>query len=305
MNTERWTYKSADGKNNIVAFQFADKPPFKAIIQIVHGMREYIGRYEDFAAFMAHNGYLVCGNDQLGHGMTAETPNQLGIFAAYNGHKYLVEDVHALTQIVKERHNLPVILLGHSMGSIIAQNVINQYGNEYAGCILSGTIAPGLKYVFAQPIIAADILLWGTKHRSDLLRMLGFMGYTKRIGKPKTAQDWLSRDKSVVESYRNNPLCMFEFSSGAWRDVTRLSQNVSKRSWGKNIPNALPIYIIAGTEDPVGKYGIGPKRFYDVLHKQGKMVQLQLYPNCRHELINELNKTSVYADIYQWCQGAV
>ena len=139
---ETFFYQSSDGKTPIAAYIYTPRVgSIRAIIQISHGMSEYLERYEGFIEFMCERGYLVCGNDHLGHGATAKTRDDLGFIAEKDGHQYLMEDLYLLTQIVKLKYpNTPYILFGHSMGSLVAKLYSTKYGEALNGLVLSGTV---------------------------------------------------------------------------------------------------------------------------------------------------------------------
>lgn len=300
--TEHFSFKSSDNKTDIYALcTVPDAQPYLGIIQICHGMCEYIDRYEDVFKYFSERGFIVCGHDHLGHGHSADK-GQLGFFADENGDMLLVEDTRRLTINMKRRFGaLPYFLLGHSMGSFIARIYASKYAEELDGAIFSGTGGPNPASPVGVGAASGVMLLQGAHHRSRALDKLSFGNYNKRCTPRRTDKDWLTRDSHVVDKYIKDPFCNFLFTASAFKDLFTLYSKANSSEWAKAVPQKLPIYLFSGDCDPVGNYGEGVKEVYRMLHKTSHSdVTIKLYPGGRHEMLNEINKLQVYEDVYNW-----
>jgi len=293
------SYPSKNKYHDIRAYlyqPYKSKP--KAIIQIVHGMCEYFLRYDDFARFLTDAGFLVCGNDHVGHGNSIRRYDDYGYFAPKDGDEILCEDVHELTKIMKARYpDLPIILFGHSMGSFITRLVMENYPNDYEGIILSGTSGknPALK----AGLLVAEITesLRGGHYRSAFIKKLASTkGNFKPAYNPEC--DWLTRDHAIVDKAAADRKMQFIFTVRGYHDLFTLMQRMSRKDWCKNIRKDLPVYLMSGEDDTVGNYGKGVREVYKHLKKIGMQdVAIKLYPHGRHEMLNEINRNEVYADV--------
>lgn len=275
----------------------------KGIVQISHGMAEHAGRYEPFAEKLVDSGYLVYANDHRGHGKTAGSLDNLGFFAENNGWMSVVEDMNELTSIIRNAHpGLPVFLLGHSMGSFLLRTYMFQYGTRINGAIISGTAgSPGVLGDIGMLVANMEIKRKGLRGKSTLLHQLSFGGYNKAFKPARTDFDWLSRDHAEVDKYINDPFCGTVFTAGFYRDLLWGLKTIHKKENIRMIPKNLPILILSGDKDPVGKNGKGVSQVYQSLKNIGiKDIQLSLYPEGRHEMLNETNRHEVYRDVINW-----
>lgn len=279
----------------------------KGILQICHGMCEYIERYEKFAEFLCEHGYIVCGHDHAGHGKSASSEEKLGYFAHENGWQVLVDDLYKFTRIIKDMFpEYPIFLMGHSMGSFVARLYASYYTSAVSGLIISGT---GSK----NPAAGAGILLCnavksskGEMYRSKKINDIAFGGFNKKYENPKNDFEWLTRDEKIVEKYMNDKFCMFTFTVSAFKDLFTLNKKANETTAFKNTKNDLPIFILSGDMDPVGNYGKGVKAVYSNYLKNGKKdVSIKLYKDGRHEMVNELNKEEVFSDVLNWLDSKV
>ncbi|MEG1551080.1 MAG: alpha/beta hydrolase [Oscillospiraceae bacterium] len=300
--TNEYKFKSASGLCDIYAQSAApdDFGSVKGVVQIAHGMAEHSNRYARFAMELCKNGYAVYINDHLGHGTSVATDDELGFFGD-NGDIALVEDMKQLSDIaMAEYPDLPFFVFGHSMGSFLARAYAAKYGSNIDGLVLSGTAG-------ANPAAAMGIKLAnyfekteGKLYRSELLDSIAFGKYNKKTAK-KTKFDWLSRDEKEVEKYIDDPYCGFVFTANGFKTLFTLLKNISSNKWYKSVPTALQIMMISGENDPVGEYGKGVTSVYRDLRKTGHTnTYLKLYPEARHEILNEINKDEVMADIIMW-----
>ena len=276
----------------------------KAVFQIAHGVAEHIGRYDDFARFLASKGFVVCGNDHLGHGNSAVTPEEIGFFAEEDGDRRLVDDMHILTLIMKKRYpDLPYFLFGHSMGSLCARVYATPFGEELSGLILCGTLeAPASAVVLEEPLkllcrkMGAD-----SKVNNSLFDKVSTIGMKNK----KTDKDWLSYNEENVRAFIEDPLCGNDLKLGAVRDIVSLTNSACSTTWAQRLPFALPILIISGAKDPIGFNGKGIIAVSDNLESAGFNPTVIMYPGSRHEILNEDNKEKVYDDILDWTERAL
>jgi alpha-beta hydrolase superfamily lysophospholipase len=301
---ERFTFLSSDGKTALSAYRWIPQNP-RAMMQISHGMCEYLMRYRDFAEYLTAQGILVFGHDHLGHGDSVSDPADLGFTASKGGAGMLIEDVHTLSLEMKALYpHLPLILFGHSMGSFITRAVLEIYGEDYAGSVICGTGGPETPAAAGKALASFLIKLKGERHRSRLLAGIAFAGYNKKYEKGCDKNAWLSRDAAVVEAYNKDPLCGYTFTLRAYRDLFRLVEHVSRPAWAEGCPKEMPLLVVSGEMDPVGNWGKGVRTVADRLQKAGcKDVTLTLYPEMRHEILNEIGREKVWSDIAQWIEA--
>lgn len=295
------SFTSTDGSSRISYYTWEPEGGSpRALLQICHGMNEYIGRYGEFASYLADAGIVVCGHDHIGHG--PGTPDDmLGHIPRRTGVGTLVGDLHKMTLTMKERFpGLRVFLLGHSMGSFIARLCITEHGSDYAGVILSGTGGPG------QPTAAGRLLARlvgigsGGRRRSKLIDSVAFGSYSKSFGGEKFA--WISSDVAVVEKYKKDKYCTsFIFDTDAFYILFDMLGRVSSRLWATKVPKELPVLLASGCDDPVGNYGRGVREVWRRLLEAGvRDLTLKLYPGMRHEILNEVERREVYDYLLGW-----
>lgn len=295
--------KMTDGHEIFIHKWISEKSDPKGIVQISHGMAEHAGRYEPFAEKLVDSGYLVYANDHRGHGKTAGSLDNLGFFAENNGWMRVVEDMNELTSLIRNAHpGLPVFLLGHSMGSFLLRTYMFLYGTRINGAIISGTAgSPGVLGDIGLLVANMEIKRKGLRGKSTLLHQLSFGGYNKAFKPARTDFDWLSRDHAEVDKYSNDPFCGTVFTAGFYRDLLWGLKTIHKKENISMIPKNLPILILSGDKDPVGKNGKGVSQVFQSLKNIGiKDIQLSLYPDGRHEMLNETNRHEVYRDLINW-----
>ena len=274
----------------------------KAIVQILHGIAEHVERYDHFACYLNSLGYLVVAEDHMGHGKSICTEVPQGYFAG--GWETAVEDCCRLMEhMMAEFPGVPYILFGHSMGSFLARSVlIKRPDSGIKAAIICGSAwMPGAVVQGGKLISGLLMAGDGAKNPSETLQKIMFSGYDKRIDKVRTPCDWLTRDEAVVDAYLDDPLCGFlptPALANAMMNGLLYIQNTSNL---KHMNRELPVHFIAGAEDPVGAYGDGVRKAAQMFIRSGmKHVSLKLYPGCRHEIHNELNKDEIYKDISDW-----
>lgn len=306
---EEFEFDSRDGKTRLHAVRWIPEGKVICILQIVHGMAEYVERYEEFARYMAKKGVLVTGEDHLGHGKSVPQGGVYGYFCKQDPATVVVRDVHRLKKMTQEEYpGVPYVILGHSMGSFIFRNYLSRYGTGIQGAIICGTGSmPAPVILSAKAVAKIQKLFVGEKHISKLLDSLAFGSYNKRIKQHETAFDWLAGNKPVVEAYMKDPLCGFVFTVNGFETLFELINRAQKPENMRKIPKELPVFFIAGEEDPVGDYGAGVERVYKSYKEELgiKNVKIKLYAGDRHEILNESDKEQIYEDIYPWLMERV
>ena len=297
---------SSDGVHTLYGKVYAPEGEVRALFQIAHGMTEHIDRYHEFMAFLAGNGFAVFAHDHIGHGKTGTEAGELGFIAEKNGHEILIEDVRAFAEAVKaDFPGKKYILMGHSMGSFIARLYAARYGKELSGLVLMGTGGPNPASKAGLTVTEILQKKHGAHYVSALIYKLAFGTYNART-KNETAYDWLSVNKENVRKYIADDLCGFPFTVSAMHDLITLTASCNTKKWAEAMPKKLPVYLVAGTEDPVGEYGSGVKKVCRMLHLAGvKNVKTKLYRGARHEILNEACFPIVCEDILAFSEKVI
>ena len=294
---------STDGVNYLHVVIWEPDVPVTAVVQISHGMIEYVRRYDQFAKYLNSFGILVLGNDHLGHGETVKNDDDFGYFCKRNMSETVVEDLYKVTLMAKKYYpDVPYFLLGHSMGSFMVRRYIMTYGDVLDGAIISGT-GSQQRYVLNAAKVLASLsqTFKGDRYRSKMLIKLFFSKNNNRISNPRTENDWLTKDETIVDQYNADKFCTFSFTVNGYRTVLDVLTFIQNPKNIDKIPKKLPILFIAGEEDPVGNYGKAVKFVYQTyVHAGIQDVSIKLYENDRHELLNETDKEIVYADLKNW-----
>lgn len=270
----------------------------RGLFHVVHGMTEHIARYDAFMRKIAEEGYIVFAYDHLGHGKTAVDKSELGFIAHENGWEKLVDDVFIFGNEIKKAmgEKLPFILMGHSMGSFIVRLTAAKY-NHYDKLIVMGTGGPNPAAGAGIKVAGSIKKLKGERHISKTIYKMAFGTYNQRFAQENDKYAWLSTMIEDRDEYRDDPYCTFLFTVSAMEDLIKLNKYCNDKSWFAAIDKAKPILLIAGGEDPVGDYGKGVKKVYDALKNAGADVQMKLYAGCRHEILNDVCRDKVTADI--------
>ena len=308
-------YASKDGKTTINAkiwtntkfgsseSEGSEKP--KGIVQIVHGMSEYIDRYDDLAAYLVGRGFVVCAEDHIGHGKSAAGPEEYGNMPAHGGKEILIGDVHTLRKMVGELYpDVPYIIYGHSMGSFIARAYIARHGDGLAACVLSGTgNVPAALSKTGRTMARMLASVRGETYRSKFIDNMGAGAYGKQIENARTPLDWLSTDEKVVDAYIADELCGFMFTVGGYSTLLDLTAEVVTPECAARVPKGLPVFFVAGDGDPVGDMGKGVLAAAKLLRDAGvERVDEKIYAGMRHEIHNEIGHEQVYDDVAAWME---
>ena len=289
---------AADG-HDIHAQLWAPEGQASCIIQILHGLGEHSDRYARFAAGAVGRGFVVCIHDHRGHGSHCD---ELGHFADSGGWQKVVSDAELVNDFVQQQFaGTPIVLLGHSMGSYIAQTFAMQYGSRLSGLILSASTWPSrLQLAPAKLLARIEALRLGIHGKSELLDKLGFGNFNKPFEPARTKRDWLSRDEAEVDKYVSDPLCGGPYSCGLWLDLLGGLFDLASDKAVSRVPLDLPILITGGAHDPVG----GDKgmtslalHYAQTLHQS---MKVKIYAEGRHEMLNEINRDEVTADWLDW-----
>lgn len=286
---------------------YEPKGEIKAIVQISHGMCEYVGRYEAYAEHLCAEGIVLAGNDHPGHGESAASPEDYGYFAKNGGVELAVEGLAEMSRILLEKYEgKPLILLGHSMGSFLCRSYLTKYAENLAGAIVMGTAGAGAPTGAGIALANMIATFRGDRHRSKLLRSIQQAGYLKRCGKNADRCDWLTRDRSIVEKYNNDKFCNYIFTVSGYRDLFRMLAEVTDETWAPKVPTDLPILLISGEDDPVGGYGKGVMNVAGALtHAGAQRLTTVLIPGARHEVLNETDREETFALIDKWIAGVI
>lgn len=310
MVKEELYFDSRDGKTKLHAVRYSpdDFGQVRCVLQIVHGMAEYVERYQEFAEFLTARGFVVTGDDHLGHGRSVEEGGKYGYFCEQDPATVVVRDVHRLKKMTEALYpDVPYVIMGHSMGSFITRNYMYRYGTGIEGAVIMGTgMQPIGTLRMAKAAAGIQKLFCGSGHVSRFIDKLAFGVYNKKIPDPQTGFDWLSRDHARVERYIADPLCGFTFTVNGFSTLFELVSRLYSKENLSRIPKRLPVFMVSGDADPVGDYGRGVKKAYDSLVAAGlENIKLKMYEGSRHELLNETNRDEIMQDIYDWIESAI
>lgn len=300
-------FKSSTGKD-LYAKKWYDEnlTEYKAVVQLVHGMEEYISRYDEFANYLAGNGFMVVGHDHIGHGKSAKNDNELGHMDCDNGWFVLTEDIHVLQNNIKNEYpNLPYFLFGHSMGSLLVRTYATIYNDNLTGIILSGT--SGKKSMLHLGLLLTNTikLFKGKKYKSKLLEKLVTGSFNDQFKPVRTEADWTTRDENEIDEYMKVINPNRKFTTESYSQMFRGSIYLNDLNKIKNTPN-IPILIFSGDKDPVGEMGKGVTRVYDMLKDIGiENVTLKLFKDGRHEMLKEINRQEVFEYVLKWIQSKI
>ncbi len=300
---KEYSVPSKSGVADVFARCWIPADGAKAIFQIAHGMAEHGERYEDFAKSLCEKGFAVLVDDHVGHGKSVKSDDDLGYFGESGGWDAFVEDERALTELIKaELPDLPIVFFGHSMGSFIAREYISRYGKDerIKGAVICGTSGKNPAAPIAITLAGAIAKAKGSRYRSKFIDKIAFGPYNKKC-EGRTAFDWLTNDTAIVDAYIADKYCGFLFTAAGYKDLFTILNKVSGKDWFNSLYKELPLLVVSGEDDPVGTYGNGIKQVYNDLKLAGqKDVTLKLYPNMRHEILNEIDRATVYEDIAAW-----
>ncbi len=296
-------FESANGVNRIKYYIRLPEISPRAIVQIVHGMCEYFERYEALCEYLCERGFIVCGNDHLGHGESVNNDDELGFFAEKDGDRAVVRDIATLRDIMKKKYRmLPYIMLGHSFGSFVARAYAASNRDAVDALILSGTSGQKMPVKSGRALCKLVGAFRGNKHRSALISSLVFKGYNKRFKcKGATGNEWVTSDPEALKRYVSDKKCTFTFTVQAYLDMFAIISYIQSDKWYSDIPPSLPIFIMAGENDPISNYTSGIFELMKKLKNQNVTdLEYRIYKNERHEPLTGLTKGEAFEDVYEW-----
>lgn len=301
-----FTFLSKDSKTTIHAVKWApDCGEYRAVLQITHGMLEYIERYRAFAEYLTDQGYLVVGHDHLGHGRSVASEQELGYFADENSSDILVEDMHQLRMLIQdENRGIPYFMLGHSMGSYMLRKYLCIHSDNVSGAIIMGTgCVADATTKFGMKLCRMIARLRGWHYRSKFIQSLSYSRPYKKFdlyGKDYK-NSWLSKNVESVRAYYADAKCTYLFTLSGYYGLMEAVYYTNQMENIKRVPKDLPLFFVSGAEDPVGDLGEGVKKVYHMYKDAGiQDLTYRLYENDRHEILNETDCMQVYADICAW-----
>lgn len=305
---EEFTIDSRDMATKLQAYQWTPKGEVKAVLVLVHGMSEHMMRYAEMAEYLASKGFVVAGIDLLGHGRSAKTKEDFGYFCERDAATVVVRDVHRLKKTVQEKYpGIPVFLLGHSMGSFIARCYIERYGTGIQGVIILGGNDQNLFAArFGRLMVGLVALLKGWRYRSPFITKLILGHCLDRIENPTGPNDWIVKRREVVEAYTKDPLSGFMFTLNGYDTLLTFTIRAGEPKELDRIPRELPMFMMSGSEDPIGEWGEGVKRMEQLYRKLGmKHVEMKLVEGDRHELHNEEDRYETFERIAGFMEGVI
>ncbi len=298
-------FPSSDNLTTIHAIEWIPDKEITAILQISHGMVEFIDRYDCFARYLNEHGIYVVGNDHLGHGLSVTSDDRHGYFKDPDGNECVIKDLHRLRKLTQKKYpGVPYFMLGHSMGSFMIRQYMMVHGEGLSGVIVMGTGSQ------PKPVLAAGKLICkmmakvkGWDHRSKLVDGMAFSSNNKKFEPARTKCDWLTKDTAIVDAYLANPWCTFLFTSNGFYQMFSAIEFVQKKKNINRIPKDLPILLVSGADDPVGNFGNGVKKVYKAFDQaRVQDLTMTLYEGCRHEILNEVDKEAIFESLKDWIE---
>ncbi len=300
-----YKFPSRDGINTLQGHIYVpkDREP-RGIIQLSHGMVDHVQRYAHVAKFFTENGYIFAGNDHLGHGLSVDAEDDYGYFATKDGVDTVLRDLHSFNKHLRELYpDVPLILMGHSMGSFLARLYAVKYPHTVSGVIIMGTAGKNSLVGMGKLLAKAIKTLYGERHRSKLLKSLSTGAYAKHFSKSEGSRAWLTRDASMVSADLEDPRTNFTFTSSAYIDLFTMLQKCNSKESFNAYPKEMPTIIMSGDCDPVGDFGKGVNYVYkQLLLAGGTNIRLKIYEGARHELFNEIGYEEVFADMLAFAE---
>ena len=305
MNKNEFYYLSADGKTQIHAVEWIPDEKPKAILQIAHGVTEYILRYEQFAEYLVKKGIMVVGNDHLGHGKSIAKDSEPMYFGPTGSWKWAVEDMYTCTKMIKEKYpEIPYYMLGFSLGSFLLRTYLIEYPGIADAAIIMGTgETPPVQIALAKFIANKEAKKVGENHTSPMIKKLTFDTYNKFFAPNRTDYDWLCSDNEGLDEYIADQMRGGNLSAGLFREMLSGMKFTSEIKNLKKMNLDTPILFISGDEDPVGEKGKGVIKAYHKFQDIGmKDVEIKLYPKLRHDILHEKCKKEIYEYVYNWIE---
>jgi alpha-beta hydrolase superfamily lysophospholipase len=315
MKTTNLTYDSHDGSTVIRAWLkepdkvASGKQLPRAVVQVIHGAAEHSGRYAHMAKYLVDKGFVVCAHDQIGHGASAASADDLGQMPLVGGLLALVEDVHSLRRLVQPRYleSVPYVMLGHSMGSYVLRVYLSDHGQGLSAAVLIGTSQPSQLKMDVSRMLARRIARRsGERSFNDRLHRLGLGGVGKKMKDKRTEFDWISSDPDVVDAYIADPISGFRFSNGAYATLSHLMRDMMTSTVLSRTPKGLSVLVLSGAEDPLSDRGRAARGLAQAYRAAGiASTDFKVYHGMRHELLNEPERRGVLDDIIDWLERRI
>ena len=303
MTRNEFTFPSADGKTGIHAVEWLPEGRPRAVLQVSHGVAEYVLRYEPLAEYLTARGFAVAGHDHLGHGGSVAPGGARLYFGPKGSWNWVVDDLYTRYNLLKKQFpDIPLFLLGHSLGSFLARTYLIRYPGTVDGAVIMGTgqMSPAL-VAAGRAVAALERRRVGEDRSSPMVDKLAFGGYNRRFAPNRTGFDWLSLNPENVDRYIADPLCGGSASIGLFREMLGGLRFIAKPGNLKKMNANTPVLFLSGAMDPVGECGRGVRRAYRSFLKAGaRDLSIQLYPELRHEILNEACREDVCHDLYLW-----
>lgn len=300
------SFLSADEKHTIFGEIYEPASgQVRGVVQLAHGMTDYVARYEWLAGVLTARGYVFAGHCHLGHGKSAGREEDLGYFAKKNGVTFLLKDMHRMNKLLRAAYpGKPQIVLGHSMGSFIARLFVAAHPHSMDACVILGTGGKNPLLPFGRALCGLMTVFCGDRYRSTLVSKLSTGSYYKKFDPSEGTTAWLTRDPSRVKTYKTDPYCSVTFTLSAYRDLFRMLGACNAGRWFKEYPKNMPTLLMSGDQDPVGNFGKGVTEVYRRLLLAGcSNVSMQLYEGARHELFNEINREEFAEDLCRFLES--
>ena len=311
--TVSFDYPSHDGRSTVNAqlwmdYRFGlegeDAIQPKGVLQFIHGMTEHIERYDDYARYFVERGFVVCAEDHIGHGHTVPSREELGHLPV-NGKQIVLDDIHTLYTMVHQSFpDLPYVMYGHSMGSLILRAYIARFGTDLDAVVLSATHNGPFAVSLAGQALARTMALFkGDQYRSQFFYNQSLGDYSEQIENARTQLDWLTHDEDIIDGFLTDELSNFNLTVGGFATLLDITGEVVTKGSASRIPKELPMLIVGGDGDPMGEYGKALQDAYGLYQAMGmENVDLKIYEGMRHEVHNEVGREQVYEEIADWIE---
>ncbi len=305
---QEFSFLSKDGRTKVYAVRRVPEGKPIGVVQLVHGMVEYIGRYTEFADFLEESGFVAVGHDHVGHGHSVVSDEELGFFREKNPDGLLVDDMETLYRMTREDYpDLPYFILGHSMGSYLLREFLAVKKEDFAGAIIMGTgFVPEGTTNMGLFIVHLLEKVRGSHYRSRFVQNLSYSKPYRKYSLDGTDPEnsWLSKNTENVKKYYRDPWCTYRFTVNGYDGLMRAVKFTCRQENADRIRKDLPILFVSGAEDPVGDLGEGVKKGKAMFDAAGmKDVTMKLYPDDRHEILNETDRKQVREDLLAWMRA--
>lgn len=303
MVRSEFTFLSSDGNTQLHAVQWLPEGEVRAVLQLVHGVAEYIMRYEPFAAFLTEHGFAVVGHDHLGHGLSVAEGAPRLYFGPKGSWDWVVSDVRTLQEQTRQQFpHIPYFILGHSMGSFLLRTYLARYPGTVDGAILMGTThMNAAALAVARLFVALEIARGGEQNPSATVMKLSFGTYNRKFAPNRTPYDWVTLSRITVDAYLTDPMCGENPSMGLFREMLTGMTIMGRPETIRKMDPNLPTLFVSGAMDPVGDFGRGVEKAFRLFQTNGmRKVSMKLYPNLRHEILNEDCKEDIFRDLLHW-----